>query len=106
MKTPMCTPNKKTPHLIMGGTLMKQAGGAGPTVGKAILFLAFVMVSTNCSLAVEGISESALGQIRAFQQEKAARTPAQQKLDSQIVYALRQSRNELGSYGITNVHPN
>src|SRR5262249_23381696 len=56
--------------------------------------------------AAEGLSESALAQIRAIQQEKASRTPAQRKLDSQLVYALRLSRNELGAFGITNLHPN
>jgi hypothetical protein len=38
---------------------------------------------------VNGMSVAAANQIRALQQEKAARTPAQQKIDSNILYTSR-----------------
>src|SRR5262245_36790756 len=69
-----------------------------------VLGVALIAFWAASSFAVEGISDNALAQIRAFQAEKLARTPAQQKLDSQIVYALRQSRNELAAFGITSVN--
>ena len=40
------------------------------------------------------ISASALLELQALQREKASFTAAQQKLDSQLVFALKQSRNE------------
>jgi Subtilase family/HYR domain len=40
-------------------------------------------------LAAEPLSRSALRQIQAVEHEKAARTPAQNKMDSQFVYALK-----------------
>ena len=61
--------------------------------GRALLASA-VLVSATPSIAAEGLSESALSQIRALQQEKASRTAVQKKLDSQLVYAIRLSRNE------------
>src|SRR6266404_2309141 len=106
MKTSILTSTKRAPHLLLSRFYPSPVGLLSNSVGKAAFLLAFAMFWTICSLAAEGISESALAQIRAFQQEKAARTPAQQKLDSQIVYAIRQGRNELSSFGITNVHPN
>src|SRR6266404_3226671 len=106
MKTSILTSTKRAPHLLLSRSYPSLAGFLSNSVGKAAFLLAFAMFWTICSLAAEGISESAFAQIRAFQQEKAARTPAQRKLDSQIVYALRQSRNELASFGITNVRPN
>ena len=56
------------------------------------------------------LSESALQQIQALQEEKLSRTPAQQKMDSQLVYALKLSLNQVIAPGVTNlrtsVHPN
>jgi uncharacterized repeat protein (TIGR01451 family) len=73
--------------------------------GRALLASA-VLVSATPSIAAEGLSESALSQIRALQQEKASRTAVQKKLDSQLVYAIRLSRNELSGFGITHLQPN
>ncbi len=49
----------------------------------------------DASLQIKGegrISESAMRQIQSLLEEKESRTPAQQKMDSQLVYALKQSR--------------
>jgi hypothetical protein len=61
--------------------------------GRALAMATVLLAGAISARAAEGLSESALVQIRALQQEKASRTPAQQKLDSQLVYALRVSRN-------------
>ena len=44
-------------------------------------------------------------QIAALQEEKAARTPAQRKLDSQFVYALHQKRGQPVARGVTQLTP-
>jgi hypothetical protein len=48
----------------------------------------------------EDVSESALQQIGALLDEKASRTPAQLKLDSQLLYAVKRSRNEVIAPGV------
>jgi hypothetical protein len=53
--------------------------------------------ATNTNLQVPGsatgqLSDSALRQIEALQQDKARRTPAQQKVDSQLLYAEKMRR--------------
>ena len=46
------------------------------------------------------IADSALRQIEALQLEKESRTPAQQKMDSQLIYAAKQSRHEAIASGV------
>ena len=57
----------------------------------------------------EAIRDSALQQISALQAEKAFRTPAQQKMDSQLIYAIKESFKQAIAPGVTNllvdVHP-
>jgi uncharacterized repeat protein (TIGR01451 family) len=57
----------------------------------------------------EAIRDSALQQISALQAEKTSRTPAQQKMDSQLIYALKESLKQVIAPGVTNllvdVHP-
>lgn len=50
-----------------------------------------------------GISQNALNEIGALLREKAGRTPAQQKMDSQLVHALKQNRGEAFAPGAPNV---
>jgi len=50
---------------------------------------------------VSDISPEALAQIDALLQEKESRTPAQQKLDSQLVYAVKMARGEPIAAGVT-----
>jgi len=73
---------------------------------QALAAVTLVLLGAVPARAAEALSPSALAQIQALQQEKASRTAAQKKLDSQLVYALRLSRNELSAFGITNLHPN
>src|SRR5258707_5226827 len=54
----------------------------------------FVLTGTLAVVRGEVLSESALQQIQALQAEKACFTPVQQKMDSQLVFALKQSRNQ------------
>ncbi len=66
--------------------------------------IAAVIVGYSLDLpAAEAISASALSQIQALQAEKAARPPAQQKMDSQLVYAVKQARKEIIAPGLDNV---
>ncbi len=59
-------------------------------------FLAVICIITPARKlrAQEKIKESALRQIQTLINEKASRTPAQQKLDSRFVYMLRKQRND------------
>lgn len=52
-----------------------------------------------------GIGNNAMLQIAAMEEEKATRTPAQRKLDSQFVYQLKLDRHELVPLLQTNLHP-
>ena len=52
-----------------------------------------------------GIGDNAMREIAAMEQEKATRTPAQRKLDSQFVYQLKFNRHELVPLLQTNLHP-
>ncbi|MBI3881513.1 MAG: S8 family serine peptidase [Verrucomicrobia bacterium] len=49
------------------------------------------------------LADHTLRQIEALHQEKLARTPAQQKLDSQLIYGAKGARGELIAAGITNL---
>ncbi len=49
------------------------------------------------------LSDSARLQIQALEAEKTARTPAQQKMDSQLVYALEMARTGMIAPGVTNL---
>ncbi len=52
-----------------------------------------------------GLSASVQAQIAALQAEKVARTPAQKKLDSQLVYAVKINRNQAIAQGVTQLQP-
>src|SRR5664279_6400169 len=63
--------------------------------------VAIILAASNA--LAEAIRDSALQQISALQAEKASRTPAQLKMDSQLIYALKQSLNQAIAPGITNL---
>src|SRR5687767_5320366 len=67
---------------------------------------AICLLASPIRTEAEGISESALAQIRAMQQEKASRPALHSKLDSQLIFAIRKSRNELAAFGLTHLKPN
>jgi len=52
------------------------------------------------SSADKGISESAMQQIQALIEEKESRTPAQQKIDSQLLYAMKMRQGQMIARGI------
>ena len=54
-----------------------------------------LLLGVNCAVLadVDGLSTNVLVQIQALQQEKASFTPAEQKMDSQLVFAFKQSQN-------------
>jgi hypothetical protein len=49
---------------------------------------------------VDGISETAAQQMQALQQEKATRTPAQQKIDSNVLYTIRMLAGQSAAPGV------
>lgn len=50
------------------------------------------------------MSESAIRQIQAMQAEKAARTPKQRKMDSQLLYAMRMAQGKEVAPGVAKLH--
>lgn len=74
-------------------------------VPSALSLLAGVALVCADALAAAGGSGEAraLEQIQALLAEKAARAPAQKKLDSQLIYALRRSRNQPMAQGVANL---
>src|ERR1044071_9312678 len=68
------------------------------SVVAILVFVAFSMRSghVDASAAMQsGISETAARQIDALIAEKESRTPAQQKIDSQLLYAAKMNRGEM-----------
>lgn len=59
-----------------------------------VLILSAALVGILPSALGETLSETAIQQIQAMQAEKDSFTPAQQKMDSQLIFALKASRNE------------
>ena len=51
--------------------------------------------ASRCVYAAEKLSDAAIAQISALQDEKAHRTVAQKKMDSQLVYAAKTKRGEV-----------
>jgi len=54
----------------------------------------------------DGLSTQAIAQIRALTAAKTTRTPAQRKMDSQLVYAARMARGEPIAAGVTTLRVN
>jgi Subtilase family len=59
--------------------------------------------AAGASIAPAGLSANAMNEIGALLQEKASRTPAQQKMDSQLVHALKHNRGEAFAPGAPHV---
>ncbi|MEA3211410.1 MAG: hypothetical protein QOE70_4467 [Chthoniobacter sp.] len=72
--------------------------------GQTLLALTALALMAGSPLASaqqpKTLSAAALGQIAALQAEKDARTPAQQKLDSQLIWAMKKSRGEKFAAGL------
>jgi uncharacterized repeat protein (TIGR01451 family) len=70
-----------------------------PQAAFAALLLLSVVCAPN-AFGVNGISSNALQQISALIAEKDTRSPAQLKMDSQLLYALKQSRGQPMAPGV------
>ncbi len=55
----------------------------------------FLISSARYVVAAEKLSDAAIAQISALQDEKAHRTVAQKKMDSQLVYSTKTQRGEV-----------
>src|SRR6185503_9369715 len=66
----------------------------------AVAVTLFVLGAAGMSAAEQGLSLAVRQQITALLQEKDARTPAQMKLDSQLIYATKMSRGEAIAPGV------
>lgn len=69
---------------------------AGATLACALM--AGALAATPA--VAESVSESALAQISALRAEKESRTPVQRKIDSQLIYAQKQSMNQPPAPGV------
>src|SRR5436190_22206258 len=65
-----------------------------------VAVFASVFLSFATTLLAQDISEGARRQIAALTLEKAARTPVQRKMDSQLVYAVKKARKEVIAAGV------
>ena len=65
------------------------------------LFLLFAFNPKPATLAAPTIAAHSQDQIEALQREKAARSPSQRKLDSQLLYLGKQERGEPIARGVT-----
>jgi uncharacterized repeat protein (TIGR01451 family) len=52
------------------------------------------ILAVSATAGAQPLSDTALHQIQAMQDEKASFTPAQQKMDSQLIFALKKSRGQ------------
>ena len=69
-----------------------RSGSAGKFTG--LLLVALLLVAPPLSAQGPPISPSGVRQIEALMAEKASRTPAQRKIDSQILYTLKRQRED------------
>src|SRR6266850_4145287 len=72
-------------------------------VWMTLAYVATLLAGSQARAAVENISSNVLEQIRALQTEKEQRTPAQKKMDSQLIYALRLQLGQPIARGVTNL---
>src|SRR5262245_20128537 len=94
-------PHHKRALGLMAGLLL------GATLGVGLAFPPLSRLLSG-SAAAQGdektrISQSALGQIEALMREKESRTPEQKKIDSQLLYKLKQKRGEQIAPGLENL---
>ncbi|MGE0129622.1 MAG: S8 family serine peptidase [Blastocatellales bacterium] len=93
---------------ITAGLLLAAALGAGMVVSPLSRFLSGSASAQAESASAQAedktkINQSALRQIEALMREKESRTPEQQKIDSQLLYKLKQKRGEQIAPGVENL---
>src|SRR5437764_1450566 len=72
----------------------------GTWAGAGVVLLGLLCGAECPSALAQGINPKALQLIQALLEEKAARSPAQQKLGSHLIYAARQRRREPPAPGV------
>lgn len=66
----------------------------------ALFACGLLLLPGSNAVQAQQLSASALAQIAALQQEKETRTPAQKKISSQLVFAAKESRNQIIAGGV------
>src|SRR5512135_3642873 len=82
-------------------TVVRWLARAFGTGASAFLFV--VLASSGGRAEAQAISQQAAAQIQALLAEKDARTPAQSKIDSNLLYAARMDRGQAIAAGITSL---
>jgi len=82
--------------LLLIAGLVSLAVGGGLLPGRS-----FASGSDQDNIPPQSISAEAMQQIQALEDEKAARTTAQQKIDSQLIYATKMARSEPIAPGVS-----
>src|SRR5436190_9971580 len=81
--------------------IMKNLSLRFPNRAKAAVAVTlFVLAAAGLPAAEQELSLAVRQQITALLQEKATRTPAQLKLDSQLIYAMKMRRGEPVAPGV------
>src|SRR5215510_13634335 len=83
---------------IAAGLLLATTLGLGVAVSPISRLL-----SGSAAAQGDRIGESALRQIEALMREKESRTPEQKKIDSQLLYRLKQKRSGRIAPGVENL---
>src|SRR5262245_27036894 len=87
--------HRKRTFRIMAGFLIAVTLGV-----MAIITQSSRLLSVSVAAQDERMSQSALRQIEALIEEKESRTPSQKKIDSQLLYRLKQKRGERIASGV------
>ncbi len=87
--------------LRLAATTARDAENPQPPVSDAIALPARAQISDTQPPVTDEIAPSALAQIQALLDEKASRTPAQQKMDSQLIYAAKMARGQAIAAGVS-----
>ncbi len=88
-RNPGCTTNRQT---------RADDGLRGPVSRRATgirVLLVLCLIGSAGAARAEALSPTAAAQIQALMDEKASRTPAQLKIDSQLLYALKLARRDV-----------
>src|SRR5262245_35825629 len=83
---------------LLTSTLINFSGAGLSLAGR--LFSNEIPGAGAAAQQIEDISPEALAQIEALMNEKASRTGAQQKMDSQLIYELKMQRGEMIAEGV------
>jgi len=81
--------------------LLTEVSITGKALSRHILIVATIASNVLCGVVrTEATSPEVMQQIQGLLEEKAARTPAQQKIGSHLIYAWKLSRGEPIANGV------